>query len=90
MERLIIVSNRLPLSLSKKDGEIDIKPSIGGLATGMKTFYKSHDSMWIGWAGIDESDINSKEKKFIEESLEKEKCVPIYINKEDIDDYYYG
>ncbi len=90
MERLIIVSNRLPLSLSKEDGEINIRPSIGGLATGMKTFYKSHDSMWIGWPGIDEGDINSKEKKIIKESLEKEKCVPIYINKEDIDDYYYG
>ena len=41
-KRLIIVSNRLPVTVSKVDGKIEYKRSLGGLATGLASFHKQH------------------------------------------------
>jgi trehalose 6-phosphate synthase/phosphatase len=91
MERLIIVSNRLPLTIQTgRDSKINIKPSIGGLATGMKSIYKNYDSIWFGWPGLDEGKISGDMKQRIEKRLESEKCYPVYINKRDLDLYYSG
>lgn len=90
MERLIIVSNRLPVKIHIEEGKINIQPSVGGLATGMKSVYKKYDSTWFGWAGIDEKTIKNSEKKEIEKALEKEKCYPVYICEEDVNLYYSG
>ena len=52
MRRMLIVSNRLPISVSKKKGNLDYIPSTGGLATGLSSFYQTYESLWIGWPGI--------------------------------------
>ncbi len=52
MQRLLIVSNRLPITIQEKKGDLHIEPSVGGLATGLRSWYKSSPSIWIGWAGI--------------------------------------
>ena len=48
MERLLIVSNRLPVNITQDDESLEIKPSAGGLATGLKSYHKQNDSVWIG------------------------------------------
>ncbi len=90
MSRIIIVSNRLPYKISVNHDEIDIQPSVGGLATGMKSFYKDYESLWIGWSGVDKDAVNKQQKEEIGKKLEAEKCMPVYLEKEDVDKYYYG
>ena len=90
MKRLIIVSNRLPVGVNKTDDGINIKPSMGGLATGLKSFYKEYDSKWFGWSGFDKSDFSKNELAQIEEAFEKERCEPVYLSQKDVDLYYYG
>lgn len=90
MERLIIISNRLPVGVRKTETGIRIEPSTGGLATGLKSFYKDYDSQWFGWAGFDRSNFSNSELKIIEDAYRKEKCIPIYLPQEDVDLYYYG
>lgn len=90
MDRLLIISNRLPVSVKKGDEGITIYPSVGGLATGMKTFYKKLDSTWIGWPGIDQQELSSEDDRYIHEQLKQERCEPLYINKRDLDLYYNG
>ncbi len=90
MKRLIIVSNRLPVGVNKTDDGINIKPSMGGLATGLKSFYKEYDSKWFGWSGFDKSDFSKNELTQIEEAFEKERCEPVYLSQKDVDLYYYG
>ena len=36
MSRLIIVSNRLPVTVHARDGRAVVRPSAGGLATGLR------------------------------------------------------
>ncbi len=90
MKRLIIVSNRLPVGVNKTDDGINIKPSMGGLATGLKSFYKEYDSKWFGWSGFDKSDFSNDELTQVEEAFEKERCEPVYLSQNDVDLYYYG
>ena len=89
MGRLLIVSNRLPVSTVKRRGEVHIQPSVGGLATGLSSFYKSYHGLWIGWPGIALEKIKG-EKKEVKEVLEPESCHPIFLSQQDIENFYYG
>ena len=60
MNRLLIISNRLPVNINIKKDELNIQASVGGLATGLKSFYKSYDSIWVGWPGISTNKIKGK------------------------------
>ncbi|MDA3891261.1 MAG: bifunctional alpha,alpha-trehalose-phosphate synthase (UDP-forming)/trehalose-phosphatase [Salinivirgaceae bacterium] len=88
MSRLVIASNRLPVSIQRNDSEMTVTPSAGGLATGLKSYHKSNDSVWIGWPGID-AETNSEENQVIE-LLKKEHCLPLFLDESLIDNYYHG
>jgi len=90
MKRIFIVSNRLPVSVSKSKSGIKVRPSVGGLATGMKSIYKEMEGTWIGWAGIDRSSLSKEDEKSVESQLAKEHCEALYIDKKDLEAYYYG
>jgi trehalose 6-phosphate synthase/phosphatase len=90
MGKLIIVSNRLPVSIEKKEGDIVVTPSVGGLATGMKSVYKSRDGIWVGWPGLSEAELTNVEKESIAQELKEEKCKPVYLDEEDRVKFYDG
>ena len=50
-KRILIVSNRLPVKIKEKDGELNYHNSEGGLATGLGSIYKLNNNLWIGWPG---------------------------------------
>ena len=56
MSKTIIVSNRLPVKITEKDGDYVLNPSEGGLATGLGSIYRQGYNIWIGWPGIDVSE----------------------------------
>ncbi|MDN7025019.1 bifunctional alpha,alpha-trehalose-phosphate synthase (UDP-forming)/trehalose-phosphatase [Methanoculleus sp. FWC-SCC1] len=90
MNRLLIVSNRLPISITKQKGEYSFQRSAGGLATGVGSFYKSYESLWIGWPGVNVRKNNQKEKDEICEALSAEQCHPVFLSPYDIRNYYDG
>ncbi|MBC8526433.1 MAG: bifunctional alpha,alpha-trehalose-phosphate synthase (UDP-forming)/trehalose-phosphatase [Candidatus Cloacimonetes bacterium] len=91
MKRLIIISNRLPVNIEKRKGNLHFRQSIGGLATGLGSFYKSYNSIWMGWCGIPSERLNVEEKKEIEAKLMKDfASYPIFLSKGDIERYYRG
>jgi len=49
--RIIIVSNRLPVSIVKKEGGYALKRSMGGLATALASVFDRGDALWVGWPG---------------------------------------
>jgi trehalose 6-phosphate synthase/phosphatase len=88
MKRLIIASNRLPVKISKQDNEMLVTPSEGGLATGLKSYHKGNNSVWIGWPGVIPE--NKKEKDTVSNLLQKEQCLPVFLTEELIENYYDG
>ncbi len=90
MSKTIIISNRLPLQIKIEEGEIKATPSVGGLATGMKSVHKSGDSIWIGWSGMTEEEIGEEYKEKVSKASAKEDCVNVPLTQDDLDKYYYG
>lgn len=91
MERLIIISNRLPITVTKRKDDLNFHPSVGGLATGLGSFYDSYNSTWIGWPGVFSERLDEKEREFIKTKLVKEfSCYPVLLTQKDVDLYYNG
>src|SRR5680860_1603373 len=88
--KLIIISTRLPVSVTKSDGEIQITPSSGGLATGMSSVSDSRDSLWVGWPGIANEELTAQDKRYITKELKKYKCHPVYLSQDQLDNFYSG
>jgi trehalose 6-phosphate synthase/phosphatase len=91
MRRLLIVSNRLPVSIERKRGQFHFQPSAGGVATGLGSFYKSYNSLWIGWPGITVAKKDEKEKEIVEQRLRAEfNCQPVFLSQSEVENYYHG
>lgn len=91
MNKTIIVSNRLPLQVEVSDlGNVSVKPSVGGLATGMKSVHRDSNGVWIGWSGVKEEDLTPAIQKKVNAAVEQEQCVAVNLNENDLNNYYYG
>ncbi|MFC1562768.1 bifunctional alpha,alpha-trehalose-phosphate synthase (UDP-forming)/trehalose-phosphatase [candidate division KSB1 bacterium] len=88
MQRMLIVSNRLPVTVSKRKGDLSFSPSSGGLVTGLGSFYKSYNSFWLGWPGIITKE--SEDKKQIKSRLKDENMYPVFLAQSHVEKYYEG
>jgi trehalose 6-phosphate synthase/phosphatase len=88
MQKLLIVSNRLPVTIQDRKGELHVEPSVGGLATGLSSWYKSSNSTWIGWSGAARREI--EREKDIAARLASENCYPVPLSEHDVEAYYHG
>ncbi|XP_055346899.1 uncharacterized protein LOC129594290 isoform X2 [Paramacrobiotus metropolitanus] len=90
-QSLIIVSNRLPVSVKKAEsGKLDIYPSVGGLATGLSSYTKNAENKWIGWPGIPSNDLSEEERRHISDELQKYNCYPVFLSQDQLNDFYNG
>jgi len=90
MSKTIIISNRLPINLEIDNNTIISKPSVGGLATGMKSVHQSGDSIWIGWSGITDENLDEHSENLVKNELKKHKCVPVNLSEKEVNEYYFG
>lgn len=91
MNKTIIVSNRLPLQVQvDEEGKVTAKPSVGGLATGMKSVHRDSNGIWIGWSGVKDEDLTPEIEKKVNKAVESEQCVAVKLNENDLNNYYYG
>lgn len=86
--KTIIVSNRLPVRIEKKNDKLTFLPSEGGLATGLGSIYKQGDNIWLGWPGA-VLDNKSEEEQTIKE-LQSQNMFPVFLTDEEIELYYEG
>lgn len=92
MSKLIIVSNRLPVSLAPTgNGHWDCTPATGGLVTALMPVLERRGGVWVGWPGISYSKGSG-----LEESLPHEtrgnpySFTPIALTQAEIAGFYRG
>ncbi|PKK93879.1 MAG: bifunctional alpha,alpha-trehalose-phosphate synthase (UDP-forming)/trehalose-phosphatase [Tenericutes bacterium HGW-Tenericutes-6] len=91
MSQTIFISNRLPITVSKKNKQITYKESIGGLATGLKGYHQHSDALWIGWPGIPQEKLTKSETEEMTSKLKNTyKSYPVGLSQHDLDLYYEG
>jgi trehalose 6-phosphate synthase/phosphatase len=89
MGRTIIVSNRLPVNVSRNsEGKLSYRASAGGLATGLSSIYRQENNLWIGWPGTHLE--VEEEKNSTTEELGLHNMLPVFLTPEEIHDYYEG
>ena len=87
---VVIVSNRLPISIKRTDNGLEFYPSVGGLATGLAAYVNDKRNRWIGWPGIASDDLTKSEREEITLQLRKSNCYPVFLTQKQLDDYYSG
>ncbi len=90
MGKTIIISNRLPVQLQISNGSITAVPSVGGLATGMKSVHKGGDSLWIGWSGLTDEEIPNELVKDIDKALAAHGAAKVNLSDKEVEGFYYG
>ena len=89
--RLLIVANRLPVSMSIKQtaggkSDINFASSAGGLVSALAG--SGLESYWIGWPG---GEVKSREdRSVVVDKLKALKSIPVFLNAEVCDLFYNG
>lgn len=91
VQRLMIVSNRLPAVLSKEGNSITMKEGSGGLVTALAPVLRDRGGLWVGWLGND--DISEEEvKQTLKSSYAGTgfQLVPVMLAKNEVQNFYQG
>ncbi|MBA3550470.1 MAG: bifunctional alpha,alpha-trehalose-phosphate synthase (UDP-forming)/trehalose-phosphatase, partial [Nannocystis sp.] len=87
MARLIVVSNRLPVTVAVSHGHATVEPSMGGLATGLRGPFDRSQGLWIGWPG-DLSRLTPEVRASVLGELTELRTLPVELTAEEVNSYY--
>jgi len=90
MARIIIVSNRLPITVKTQKDKLSYQQSVGGLATGMSSFQKNYECLWVGWPGVARDELRSDDKEDLVKKMEEMGNYPVFLSRNHIENYYNG
>lgn len=85
MNRLFVVSNRLPVTVEQLEGKVEVRESSGGLVTALKAVFKNHEGGWIGWPGVSSLDTGVELP-----STPEMKLIPVFLTERERQDFYCG
>ena len=91
MGKIIFISNRLPVTITRTKSRFRYNKSIGGLATGLKSYHEQANSIWVGWPGLLAEETTEREQNSIRKSLKtSHHCLPVFLSREEYALYYQG
>ncbi len=91
VERLIIVSNRLPVVFQREDDRLTWRSGSGGLVTALAPVLRDRGGVWIGWSGLSANDQEEVNEALSESSAAtgyELEAVP--LTEEELELYYHG
>ena len=89
MPGLLIVSNRLPVTVRLHEGEVRVERSTGGLATGLGGLHERLGGPWIGWSGAP-AGLPAGAEAQVSARLDADGLVPVPLTPDEITRYYEG
>ncbi|MEW5981155.1 MAG: bifunctional alpha,alpha-trehalose-phosphate synthase (UDP-forming)/trehalose-phosphatase [Acidobacteriota bacterium] len=87
--RLLIVTNRLPVSVQRDEDDFTLRESSGGLATGLRGVHAAEDTIWIGWSGIGER-LSRSARQRLDADFAERRLVAVHLSKQEVRQYYEG
>jgi trehalose 6-phosphate synthase/phosphatase len=85
--RLLIVSNRLPITVGIDGDQITFSQASGGLATGLRGCHERMGGLWIGWPGSTPG-LSKTQRAELDHQLEERRIVALYLTRQEIREYY--
>jgi trehalose 6-phosphate synthase/phosphatase len=87
VNRLVIVSNRLPVTARIEHHELVVEPSSGGLATGLIGPHERCDGLWIGWPG-DLPRLTNQQGQTLKTRLDELRAVAVPLTRREVKSFY--
>jgi len=87
MARLLIVSNRLPVTVHPSSSGPAVQRSTGGLATGMRGPHERMGGLWIGYPG-DLEGLTREARAEVDARLADLRLVPVPLSPDEVARYY--
>jgi len=88
-QRLLVVSNRLPIVISQDEDRWQVSAGAGGLVTALAPVMKANRGLWVGWPGCgEEAPVGPLLDQFGEAEGYELASVP--LSQEDVDRFYLG
>jgi trehalose 6-phosphate synthase/phosphatase len=85
--RLLIVSNRLPVTVRLQDGHATVRRSVGGVATGLRGPHEQSGGIWIGWTGLQEPLAPADDAR-VRRELSERSLVPVELDAAEVAIFY--
>ena len=90
-QRLLVVSNRLPIVLERKSHGWGLKPGSGGLVSALAPVLSHRGGLWIGWPGLPLERGGSWEAVLAEGFRERGyELVPVLLSDDEVKGFYEG
>ncbi|HEV8455766.1 MAG TPA: bifunctional alpha,alpha-trehalose-phosphate synthase (UDP-forming)/trehalose-phosphatase [Gemmatimonadales bacterium] len=89
MPRVLIVANRLPITVRVSEAGVEVQRSSGGLATGLLRPHEESGGLWIGWSGSSEVLTESQQAE-LDHQLGGMRLVAVPLSANQITRYYEG
>ncbi|MBN1834987.1 MAG: bifunctional alpha,alpha-trehalose-phosphate synthase (UDP-forming)/trehalose-phosphatase [Spirochaetales bacterium] len=91
MGKIILVSNRLSVSVHRRKGRLEFDQSMGGLATGLSSLEGAREKLWIGWSGLASEEQLPDEGRELENELRAHyDSIPVSLCTEELNRFYFG
>src|SRR5215213_6477602 len=90
MPRVLIVANRLPVTVSPTETGVEVQKSTGGLATGLLRPHEQSGGLWIGWSGATEDELTEQQRAGLDRALAELRLVSVQLTGEQVARYYEG
>src|SRR5919112_594045 len=87
MHRVLIVANRLPITVKVTDGGVDVQRSAGGLATGLLRPHEQSGGLWVGWSGAPE-ELTAEQQSELDHQLAAMRLVAVPLTADQVTPYY--
>jgi alpha,alpha-trehalose-phosphate synthase [UDP-forming] len=87
--RLVIASNRLPVTAQVVDGHVNFVPSAGGLVSAMTSILRDSGGCWVGWPGSVSNNGETPSLNF-RASAENYSLQPVLLSEAEQNGYYKG
>jgi trehalose 6-phosphate synthase/phosphatase len=87
--KLVLVSNRIPVTFTSEDGELKGHPSSGGLVSALEPLLKAHGGIWVGSGGTEDSPAI---RKILEQASGDNpyQYFPLFLTEEEQSNFYEG
>jgi trehalose 6-phosphate synthase/phosphatase len=85
--RVLILSNRLPVTAEVTGETIVFTNASGGLATGLRGSHERSGGLWIGWPGVPEPIPDPIRDQLAQQLLER-RIVPVHLTADEVRAYY--
>ncbi|MEX0617208.1 MAG: bifunctional alpha,alpha-trehalose-phosphate synthase (UDP-forming)/trehalose-phosphatase [Candidatus Woykebacteria bacterium] len=91
MSKIILVSNRLPIRVKNTKEGFKFAHAAGGLSSGLDSFQKSGNYLWVGWPGAYIiSSLEKKARELKKKLISNFNYYPVFQSQKEIENYYGG